>query len=125
MKVKIRHPQVAQQYSAVGVRIGAHPSFALRRQIGQFRIETAVLIEEFLGLIAFHPAFQLRDMIGMLCIDQERHLVRSEGALTFQAIDLFRSRPPFGGPQDDHWPAWPNRCPCCSAHSPGFPGCPR
>ena len=94
--VEVRHAQIAQQNAAVGVRIGAHPPVALRRQFGQFRHEPAIFIEQLLGLVAFHPAFKLLDMIGMLGIHQERHLVRSEGALDLQAIDDFRSRPALG-----------------------------
>ena len=93
---EVRHAQIAQQNAAVGVRIGAHPPVALRRQFGQFRHEPAIFIEQFLGLVAFHPAFQLLDMIGMLGIHQQRHLVRSEGALDLQAVDYFRSRPALG-----------------------------
>ena len=93
---EVRHAQVAQQNAAVGVRIGAHPPVALRRQLGQFRHQPAILIEQLLGLVAFHPAFELLDMIGMLGIHQQRHLVRSEGALDLQAVDYFRSRPALG-----------------------------
>ncbi len=94
--VEVRHAQIAQQNAAVGVGIGSHPSLAFRRQFGQFRQETAALIEEFLCLVAFHPAFKLLDMIGMIGIHQQRHLVRPEGALDRQAIDYFRSRPALG-----------------------------
>ena len=94
--VEVRHSQVAQQNAAVGVGIGAHPPVALRRQFGQFRHEPAILIEQFLGLVALHPAFKLLDMIGMLGIHQERHLVRSERAFNLQTIDDFRSRPALG-----------------------------
>ena len=94
--MEVRHPQVAQQDSAVGVRIGAHPAVALRRQFGQFRHEPATFIEQLLGLVAFHPAFELLDMLGMLGIHQQRHLVRSERALDLEAIDDFRSRPALG-----------------------------
>ena len=64
--MEVRHAQVAQQNAAVGMRIGAHPPVALRRQLGQFRHEPAILIEQLLGLVAFHPAFEQLDMIGML-----------------------------------------------------------
>ena len=96
MDAEIRHAQVAQQHAAVGVRIGAHPPVALRRQLGQFRHQPAVRIEQLLGLVALHPAFELRDMLGMLGIHQERHLVRPEGALDLQAVDDFRPRPALG-----------------------------
>ena len=47
-------------------------------------------------------------MVGVLGIDQDRHLVRTEGALDLQAVDDFRSRPALGRPQDDHGPARPS-----------------
>ena len=93
---EVRHSQIAQQNAAVGVRIGAHAPVALRRQVGQFRHEPAILIEQLLGLVAFHPAFQLLDMIGMLGIHQQRYLVRPEGAFDLQAVDYFRSCPALG-----------------------------
>ena len=107
VSVEVRHAQVAQQKAAVGVGIGAHPPVALRRQLGQFRHEAAISIEQLLRLVALHPAFELLDMIGMLGVHQERHLVRSERALDLQAIDDLRSGPAFGRPQDDHRPARP------------------
>ena len=42
---KIRHPQIAQEHSAVGIGIRAHTSFADGRQRGQFRFEAALLVE--------------------------------------------------------------------------------
>jgi hypothetical protein len=36
---EIRHPQVAQQHAAVGVRIRAHAPLALGRELGQFRLQ--------------------------------------------------------------------------------------
>ena len=94
--VEVRHAQVAQQNAAIGVRVGAHPPVALRRQLGQFRHQPAVLIEQFLGLIALHPAFELLDMFGMLGIHEQRHLVRPEGALDRQAVDFLRPGPALG-----------------------------
>ena len=91
--VEIRHAQVAQQHTAVGVRIGAHPPVALGRQFRQFRPEAASRVEQFFRPVALHPALELLDVIGMLGIDQERHLVRSKRALDLQAVDDLRSRP--------------------------------
>ena len=96
MDVKVRHTQVAQQNAAVCVGIGAHPAVALWRQFGQFRHESSILIKQFFGLVAFHPAFKLLNMIRMLCIHQDRHLVRSERALDLQAVDDFRPVQPLG-----------------------------
>ena len=81
MVVEVRHPQVAQQNAAVGVRISAHPPVTLRCELGQFRHETAMFIEEFLCLVTLHPAFKQLDVVGMFGINEKWHLVRSEGAL--------------------------------------------
>ena len=105
VNVEVGHAQIAKQKSPVGVRIGPHPPVALGRQFGQFRFETSIFIEQFLGLVALHPALKLRHMIGMLGIHQQRHLVRPEGSLDLQAIDRFWSCPALGRPEDDHRPA--------------------
>ena len=54
---EIRHPQVAEQHAAVGMRIRTHASFALGRKFGQFRFQAALLVEEFLRPVA--PAASL------------------------------------------------------------------
>ena len=105
--MEVWHAQVAQQNSAVGVRIGAHAPVALRRQLGQFRHESAILIEQLLGLVALHPTLKQLNMVRMFGIHQDRHLVSSERSFDLQAINHLRSRPALGRPQDDHWPAWP------------------
>lgn len=58
VRVKIRHPEVAQQ-TAVRVRVGAHAAVALWRQLGEFRDETAVAVEQLLVFVALHPALEL------------------------------------------------------------------
>jgi len=94
--LKVRHAQVAQQHAAVGVWIGAHPPLALRRQLGQFWKEPAIVVEQLFGPVAFHPAFKLLDVIGMVGIHQEWHLVCPEGALDLQTVDNFRTGPALG-----------------------------
>jgi len=96
VKAKIRHAQITQENPAVGMRIGPHPPVALRREFGQFRYQAAIFIEQFLSLVTLHPTFKLRHMIGVPGIHDERHLMRSEGALDLEAIDDFRSRPALG-----------------------------
>ena len=82
---EIRHPQVAQQNAAVGVRIRAHAPLARGRQLRQFRLQAAPLIEELLRPIALHPGFELLEMVRMRGIHRKRHLVRTEGAFDLQA----------------------------------------
>ena len=63
---KIGHAQIAQQHPAVGVRIGAHAPVALGRKFGQFRFQAALLVEQFLGPVAFQPFFQSLRCSGLV-----------------------------------------------------------
>ena len=45
---EVRQTQIAQQQTAVGMRIGAHAARTLRRQCGQFGEQPAIGIEQFL-----------------------------------------------------------------------------
>ena len=107
VRVKVRHPQLAEQDTAVGVWIRAHPARARRREGCQFRHEAPVSVEELLGPVALHPALELADVLGVLPVHEKRHLVRSECPLYRKAIDDLRPRPPFRRPEDDHGPARP------------------
>ena len=103
---EVRHVEFAQQFPAVGVRIGTHPAVALGRQLGQFGHEPAVLVEEFLRLVASQPALELLEMLGRRRRRHgERHLMRPERALDRQTIDEFRSGPAFERSENDHRPA--------------------
>jgi hypothetical protein len=61
---KIRHSQVAKQNAAIGVRIGAHASFALWCKLGQFGLKAAVFIEQLLRPAALQPVFQQLEVFG-------------------------------------------------------------
>ena len=56
---EIRHPQVAEQHAAVGVRVRAHAPFALGRKFSQFRFQPALLIEEFLRAGSSSTSFRV------------------------------------------------------------------
>ena len=56
---EIRHAQIAQQHAAVGVRIRAHAPLALRRQLGQLRLQAALLVEQLLRPVAPQPVLEL------------------------------------------------------------------
>jgi len=60
------------------------------------RYQAAVVIEQFFRLVALHPIFEQFDVIGMAGVDQQRDLMRAEGALDLQAIDDLRSCHPLG-----------------------------
>ena len=107
MIAKVRHLQIAQKNAAVGVRVGAHPTRALRRQLGEFGSQRSVRIEEFFRVVALHPAFEELDMVGMRGVDEQGNLMRPKRAFDLQAIDDLRPGPTLGGSQDDHRPARP------------------
>ena len=121
--MEIGHPQIMQQKPAVGMRIGAHPPVALRGQVGQFRHQAAIVIEQFLGPVAFHPGFKLRDMFGMVGVDEQRHLMRAEGALDLEAIDNFRSRSSPWATEGRSSASAAARCRSETGHSVGSAGC--
>ena len=101
---EIGHFQVAEQHAAVGVRVGAHASVAFGGEFGQFGAKAAVLVEQFLGLVAFQPFFELLEVLGFGRQFGKRHLVRAPGAFDRFAIDFLGAGPAFGGAQDDHGP---------------------
>ncbi len=96
MNVKIRHLQVLQEKTTVGVRIGSHASVSFGSKFGKFRKKTALFVEQFLRLVASHPAFKILHVIGMFGIHQNRYLVSPEGPLDLKAIDDFRPCPTLG-----------------------------
>ena len=55
---KIRHPQILEQRAAVGVRILAHASFALGRELAELRLQAAPHIEELLWPVAPQPSIE-------------------------------------------------------------------
>ena len=99
--------EVAQEQPAVGVRVGAHPAIAPRRQLGELRDERAVLVEQLLGPVAAQPGLE-QGQVGRVRPDLgERHLVRSPGPLDREPVDLLRAGPALGRPEDDHRPGRP------------------
>ena len=79
----------------VGVGIRAHAAFAFGREFGQFRFQSALLVEKLLRPVAAHPLFKLFKMFGMRPRIGERHLMRAERAFDLQAVHPFRARPAF------------------------------
>ena len=62
---EVRQPQIAQHGAAVGVRIGAHPARARRRERGEFGLEAAGRVEQLLGPVALHPVFEDAHVLGL------------------------------------------------------------
>ena len=96
--------QITQQHTAVGVRIGAHPSFSARRQLGQLRSQGAGLVEELLGPVGAHPLLELDEVLRIARELGDWNLVGAKGALGRQAVDHLRPGPALGRAQDDHRP---------------------
>src|SRR5664280_1443760 len=65
----------------------------------------AALVEQLLGSVGAHPLLQLRQVLGLVLKIGERDLVRAEGALGRQAVDLLGAGPALGRTQHDHRPA--------------------
>src|SRR5271165_6636520 len=91
---KVRHLQIAQKNSAVGMRVGAHTARALRRKFGELGLQRSVGVEELFRLVALHPAFQELDMVGMRGVNEQGNLMRPKRAFNLQAVDDLR---PAGG----------------------------
>ncbi len=106
---KVGHPQVAQQHAAIGIGIRAHAALAARRQRRQFRLQTALLVEQLLGTITAQPTLQLPQMLWILGRVGQRDLVRPEGSFIRLAVDRLGSGPPLGRCEYDHGPARPFR----------------
>ena len=73
---EVRHLQVSEQQAAVGVRVVAHPSVALRSQFGQFGLEPPLRVEQLFGPVALHPLFEDANVLGLVHV-AHRHLVRA------------------------------------------------
>ena len=96
---KVGQAQIFEQHAAVGVRIGAHAPLAFRRQRGHLSFESAILIEQLLGLVALHPLFENLYVRGIFMHLAHRYLVRAPVTFGALAIDLLGTSPAFGRAQ--------------------------
>ena len=101
---KVGEPQIVAQQTAIGVRVGAHPPLARRRQFANVPPQRAVESEQFLRPVAAHPLFEELDVLGLLHV-AERHLMRTPVAFGLQPVDGLGAGPAFGAAQHDHRPA--------------------
>ena len=122
---KVGHAQVAQQHAAVGVRIGAHPPVALRRQLGQLGDRAGRSRRTVLPACSFASSSRAAgDAPGYVAGYRKRHLVRRNVPSIGRPSTNFGPGPALGRLEDDHRPARPRRyCPACvrRAGSAGFP----
>src|SRR5665213_3724443 len=93
------------QRPAIGVRIGAHPAVADRRQRGDLRPQAAALVEQFLRAIAPHPIIEKLEMLRL--VEGERNLMGAPRPLGLEAVDKFWPGPAFEAAQDYHRPDRP------------------
>ena len=89
---EVRQDEVAQQRTAVRMRVGAHPALAFWGERGELGYQRAALVEELLGPVAPQPVLEQRE-----CARGSRglghgHLVRAPGALDRHPVDLLRAR---------------------------------
>ena len=84
--------------------IASHAPIPHRREGRQLIDELAVLVEEFLWLVASHPGFKNLEMLGVFTDCRKRNLVRAEGAFDRNSVHFLGTGPSLGGAQDDHGP---------------------
>src|SRR5271169_1666369 len=102
---EIRHREIAQQKTAIRMRIGSHTPVARWRKFGEFRHKFATLIEELFRLVTFHPLLELGQVLWMLCKIRDRNLMCSPGIFDWLAIDDLWPGPAFGSAQNNHRPS--------------------
>ena len=104
---EVRQTQVTQQQTAVCVRVCTDSVVALRRQLTQFRNQTAVLIEQLLCMIALQPILQNFQMLRL--VHHDRNLMCTEAVFDHVAVYFLRTGPALRGAQNDHRP-YRTRC---------------
>src|SRR5262245_35295414 len=102
---KIREPQIAQEQTAIGMRVGAHAAAATRSKLGQLGTYLTVGVKQFRRPVALHPVFEDGDVSGVLVHLAHRHLMRAPVVLDTLAIDFFGARPTLWRAKDNHRPA--------------------
>ena len=107
---EVRQAQVAQQQSAVGVRIRAHAPRARRRERRQLRRQarrsrrTAPPADS-----SCSHCFEQREVLRVAARIGQRHLVRAERPFDPLAVDDARAGPALRRGEHDHRPARPRR----------------
>ena len=102
---EVRHPEVLEQESAVGMGVGPHAPRPVGGQRRQLRHEPSGLVEELLRVVALHPFLQQPQVIRLGRQLRQGHLVGAPGALGLEPVHFLGTGPALGGAQDDHGPA--------------------
>src|SRR3989344_2353027 len=93
------------QLAAVGMWVRSHAPVSFWSQFFEFRYQSAFVIEQLFRPVALEP---LREFIEVLFIFFKvgiDHLMRTEAALIWLAVDRYGSGPAFWRHQDYHRPA--------------------
>jgi hypothetical protein len=101
---EVGEDEILDQASAIGVGIGAHATFPEGSESGEFREQSPLGIEEFLGPIAAEPGFDECEVLWMGGWIGERNLMGAEGAFDLEAIDDLGAGPALRRAEDDHGP---------------------
>ena len=99
--------EIAQQRTAVGVRVGAHAPLTLGREGRQLRPERAILVKQLLGAVGAKPLLELTQVLGIPSQVGERNLMGAKRPLRRQPVDHLRAGPALGGAQHDGRPGRP------------------
>ena len=102
---EVGQAQVLQQQAAVGMGVGAQTGVALGSQLLQLGDQGAVLVEQFLSMIALQPLLQQAQMLGSF--HGQGHLMGTEGTFNLLAVHNLGTGPALGSAQDDHGPHGP------------------
>ena len=86
---KIRHGQIAQQQTAIGMKIRTHATVAGGSQFRKLGPKFAIFIEKLLRFVTFHPVFQHFYVGGKFFEVGERHLMGSPGIFDRFSFDHF------------------------------------
>ena len=87
------------------MRVGAHAPIAMRRELGELRLEPATLIEELFWPVTLHPLLKDAHMGGILVHLPHRYLMGPPVAFGALAIDFLGAGPTLWRTQHDHRPA--------------------
>ncbi len=102
-----RQAQRPHQRAAIGMRIGAHPAVAHRRQRRDLGAQPAGFVEQFLRSIAPHPVVEKLEMLRL--VHREWHLMGAPRTFCLETVDQLRASPALQAAQNDHRPNGPLR----------------
>ena len=85
------------------MRIVAHPAVTFRCELGDFRLQPTVFVEELFWPIALHPLFKNADVLRLIHV-AHWHLMAAPIVLALLAVDFRRTGPTLRCAEDDHRP---------------------